>query len=689
MDVPVAAVTNLIRENLNDRYRRGFPVIKELIQNADDAGATRFDFGISPGLPQASHPLLQGPALVVANNGRFTAVDAAAINSIGLSSKPAEHATIGKFGLGLKSIFHFCEAFFYFHSEQEVLRLVNPWAVPGGDGIQQDNLHPAWNALKSDDAALVRAHLSGVFGYGAVFCLWIPLRQQDHSRSIAAITDYYPGDTPTMVHDLLAPEDGAANLYEQCAALMPLLAHLQLIQRWDFASIGRGKVSFRIQLQPEYQRRRPIAELFPGQQQSVFGVLRLETEGAKPDDGFYFQGREWLPRTQAKFDELRQSPTLTEGREEAVRRFLEGEVRFLVSTEAGGEGIDLQEQCHTLIHVDLPWNPMRLHQRVGRLNRYGQTQQVEVLTVRNPDTVESRIWDKLNAKIDNIKLALNQVMDEPEDLLQLVLGMTSPNLFTDIFADADSVPHERLNDWFNQRTAQFGGRDVIQTVRELVGNAARFDYQQVSDQLPQVDLDALAPFFDRMLRLNNRRPRSDENGLSFKTPDAWMDDPAMLDSYEGMVFDRKVSGRSAAARVLGVGSRPVNAALQQARSYPVSVTAIPAIDLPQPLLVFRIYDRITGSTFAQSVAAGVQFDPDTMTAGALLPDWRLLLELNKLVESRGTRMVETPSAAAVDPEGVTAVVAAAQRSLEQQLDRFGLPFARPEVELFAVLWPLP
>ena len=59
-------------------------------------------------------------------------------------------------------------------------------------------------------------------------------------------------------------------------------------------------------------------------------------------------------------------------REEAVRRFNAGECRFLISTEAGGEGIDLQERCHTLVHVDLPWNPMRLHQRVGRLNRYGQ-----------------------------------------------------------------------------------------------------------------------------------------------------------------------------------------------------------------------------------------------------------------------------------------------------------------------------
>ena len=107
-------------------------------------------------------------------------------------------------------------------------------------------------------------------------------------------------------------------------------------------------------------------------------------------------------------------------RHDAARLFNLGEARFLVSTEAGGEGIDLQENCYTLIHVDLPWNPMRLHQRVGRLNRYGQTKLVEVLTLRNDDTVESMIWDKLNEKLALINKALAAVMEEPEDMLQLV-----------------------------------------------------------------------------------------------------------------------------------------------------------------------------------------------------------------------------------------------------------------------------
>ena len=67
-----------------------------------------------------------------------------------------------------------------------------------------------------------------------------------------------------------------------------------------------------------------------------------------------------------------ETKSVSQLRADAADQFNAGLVRFLVSTEAGGEGIDLQESCHSLIHVDLPWNPMRMHQRVGRLNRYGQ-----------------------------------------------------------------------------------------------------------------------------------------------------------------------------------------------------------------------------------------------------------------------------------------------------------------------------
>ena len=99
---------NLIRDNLGDRYLSGFPVIKELIQNTDDAKATQLDFGLVAGIAGAEHPLLQGPGLFLINNGEFKKSDAKGIRSFGLNSKAGDNSSIGKFGLGMKSVFHFC-----------------------------------------------------------------------------------------------------------------------------------------------------------------------------------------------------------------------------------------------------------------------------------------------------------------------------------------------------------------------------------------------------------------------------------------------------------------------------------------------------------------------------------------------------------------------------------------------------
>ncbi|WP_419163538.1 sacsin N-terminal ATP-binding-like domain-containing protein [Candidatus Palauibacter sp.] len=101
---------NLIADNLRDRYENGFPILKELIQNADDAKARTLIFGRHPGFSKASHPLLQGPGLWFFNDGDFTKSDADALRSFGITSKGGDPRTIGKFGLGMKSVFHLCEA---------------------------------------------------------------------------------------------------------------------------------------------------------------------------------------------------------------------------------------------------------------------------------------------------------------------------------------------------------------------------------------------------------------------------------------------------------------------------------------------------------------------------------------------------------------------------------------------------
>ena len=224
-------------------------------------------------------------------------------------------------------------------------------------------------------------------------------------------------------------------------------------------------------------------------------------------------------------------------REATADAFNQGRVRFLVSTEAGGEGIDLQENSHTLIHVDLPWNPMRLHQRVGRLNRYGQKHAVDVVTIRNPSTVESMIWGKLESKLGHIMEALGHAMDEPEDLMQMVLGMAGPSFFNELFAEGQSVRAERLDAWFDAKTRSLGGKSAIATVTDLVGHCQSFDLSQLED-VPRKDLPDLVPFFYGSLVKHRRRPDREEGSFSFKTPDAWLGFPGVRPRYEDLIFHR-------------------------------------------------------------------------------------------------------------------------------------------------------
>jgi superfamily II DNA or RNA helicase len=75
-----------------------------------------------------------------------------------------------------------------------------------------------------------------------------------------------------------------------------------------------------------------------------------------------------------------------------------GKARILVSTDAGGEGLNLQF-CHVVVNYDIPWNPMRLEQRIGRVDRIGQSHAVRALNFVLEDTVEYRVRDVLEQKL--------------------------------------------------------------------------------------------------------------------------------------------------------------------------------------------------------------------------------------------------------------------------------------------------
>jgi SNF2 family DNA or RNA helicase len=101
-----------------------------------------------------------------------------------------------------------------------------------------------------------------------------------------------------------------------------------------------------------------------------------------------------------------------EEKEQAIREFRDS-AQILVSTEAGGEGRNLQF-ASILINYDLPWNPMKVEQRIGRLDRIGQKKKVRVLNLFRYETVEERVHEVLSQRI--------QLFEESVGSLEAILG---------------------------------------------------------------------------------------------------------------------------------------------------------------------------------------------------------------------------------------------------------------------------
>jgi hypothetical protein len=228
---------------------------------------------------------------------------------------------------------------------------------------------------------------------------------------------------------------------------------------------------------------------------------------------------------------------------------------------------------------------------------------------------------------------------------------------------------------------------VVKTVQDLVGNCARFDFQEISDQLPKTDLPALRPFFLSMLKLNRRRVEQRDDSLAFRTPELWQTEPGIFPTYQGMVFRREVRGRDAARRVLGVGHKVMNAALRQARESNAMVATMPVETLNRPLVVCRIRDKMTGEQrTVRSVILAVEIAEGATGTDVVLKDWELLERLNGLVGARGFR-----GKSSVPPTDITGVEQALGRSISLVRNKaleLGLPFRFLEVEPIALLWPV-
>src|SRR5690625_719081 len=118
------------------------------------------------------------------------------------------------------------------------------------------------------------------------------------------------------------------------------------------------------------------------------------------------------------------------GKKDWMRQLFKNHVQVLIATEAGGEGINLQF-CNHLINYDLPWNPMRLEQRIGRIHRYGQEKDVQIYNFAVRETIEAHIMTLLYEKINLFEQVIGQLDDILAELNISDMESEIQNIFTE------------------------------------------------------------------------------------------------------------------------------------------------------------------------------------------------------------------------------------------------------------------
>ncbi len=150
--------------------------------------------------------------------------------------------------------------------------------------------------------------------------------------------------------------------------------------------------------------------------------------------------------------------SLSRGKKQWIRHMFQKEAQILVSTESGGEGLNFQF-CNQVVNFDLPWNPMRLEQRIGRVHRLGQARDVHIFNLITKDTIEEHIMYLLHQKINMFETIIGEL---DTILLHLNLGKSFESEIMEIFlAHEEKEKIREKLDYFGDRFIK--GQDEVKS----------------------------------------------------------------------------------------------------------------------------------------------------------------------------------------------------------------------------------
>lgn len=223
---------------------------------------------------------------------------------------------------------------------------------------------------------------------------------------------------------------------------------------------------------------------------------------------------EWISRPENK-DKINNNRNLN--MRSAILDKFKTDGTILISTEAGAEGLNLQF-CSLVINYDLPWNPQKVEQRIGRCHRFGQKFDVTVINfINNSNKVEQRIYELLSQKF----LIFDEVFGASDEVLGSINNVENlENAISNIYQSCRTT--EEIDDAFDKIQEEFGEEiksSIDKTKKELIDNFEEDIQKYFEDtiQSTEIKINYLESIFWNLTKivLNNNASFDDQN-YSFK-----------------------------------------------------------------------------------------------------------------------------------------------------------------------------